>query len=159
MVSFSSVTWLTVSAQVLFVLQLIDRIIESQNVWVWKGPLWVIPLRRAARQQVSPSLYWCMGLFLPRCRTLHLPLLIFIRFLPTQLSSLSRSCWMAAQPSGVSTTPPSFVSSANLLRVCSVPSSRTSMNKRNKTGPRTEPWGTPLATGLRLDSALLITTL
>jgi len=40
-----------------------------------------------------------------------------IRFLSAQLSSLSRSRWMAAQPSGVSTTPPSFVSSANLLRV------------------------------------------
>ena len=29
-------------------------------------------LHRAAFQQVSPSLCWCMGLFLPRCRTLHL---------------------------------------------------------------------------------------
>ena len=26
----------------------------------------------------APSLYWCMGLLLPRCRTLHLPLLNFI---------------------------------------------------------------------------------
>ena len=59
----------------------------------------------------TPSLYWCMGLFLPRCRTLHLPLLNFIRFLSAQLSSLSRSHWMAAQAAGVSTTPPSFVSS------------------------------------------------
>jgi len=28
----------------------------------------------------APSLYWCIGLFLPRCRTLPLPLLNFIRF-------------------------------------------------------------------------------
>jgi len=53
-----------------------------------------VPLCRAALQQVSPSLYWCMGLFLPRCRTLYLPFLNFIRFLSAQLFSLSRSCWM-----------------------------------------------------------------
>ena len=45
----------------------------------------------------APSLYWCMGLFLSRYRTLHLSMLNFIRFLSTQLSSLSRSHWMAAQ--------------------------------------------------------------
>jgi len=39
-----------------------------------------------------------------------LPLLNLIRFLSAQLSSLSRSCWMAAQPAGASTTPPSLVS-------------------------------------------------
>ena len=48
-----------------------------------------VPLHRAALQQVRPSLYWCMGLFLPRCRTLHLPLLYLISFLSAQLSSLS----------------------------------------------------------------------
>jgi len=88
----------------------------------------------------APSLSWCMGLFLPRCRTLHLPLLSFIRFLCAQLSSLSRFRWMAAQPSGVSTTPPSFVSSANLLRVHFVLLSRSLMNELNKTGPSTEAW-------------------
>jgi len=54
-----------------------------------------VPLHSAALQQVHPSLYWCLGLFLPRCRTLPLPLLIFIRLLCAQLSSLSRSRWMA----------------------------------------------------------------
>jgi len=44
------------------------------------------------------SLYWCMGLFLPRCRTLHLPSSIFMRLLCAQLSSLFRSHWKAAQP-------------------------------------------------------------
>jgi len=57
-----------------------------------------VPLRRAALQQVRPSLYWCMGLFLPRCRTLHLPWLNFVRFLSAQLSSLSRSMAVPAQP-------------------------------------------------------------
>jgi len=51
---------------------------------------------------------------------------------------------MAAQPSGVSTTPPSLVSSANLLRVHSNSSSRSLMKKLNKVGPSTDPWGTPL---------------
>lgn len=38
-----------------------------------------------------PSLYWCMGLFLPRCRTSHFPLLNFMRFLYAHFSSLPRS--------------------------------------------------------------------
>jgi len=66
---------------------------------------------------------------------------------------------MAAQPSGVSTTPPSLVSPADLLRVHSNSSSRSLMKKLNKTGPSTDPWGTPLVTGLQLDSAPLMTTL
>ena len=70
------------------------------------------------------SLYWCMELFLCRCSTLNLTLLNSMRFLSAQLSHLSRTCWMAAQPSGVSTTPPSLVSSVNLLRVHSVCSFR-----------------------------------
>lgn len=42
-------------------------------------------LHRAGLQQVSPSLYQCLGLFLLRCRTLCLPLLDFRRF--TSLNS------------------------------------------------------------------------
>ena len=107
----------------------------------------------------TPSLYRCMGLFLPRCRNLHLPVLNLIRFLSDKLSILSRSRWMVAQPFGVSTTPLSLVSSANLLRLHSNSSSRSLMKKLNKTGPSTDPWETPLVTGLQLDSALLMTTL
>ena len=51
------------------------------------------------------------------------------------------------------------LSSANLLRVHSNSSSRLLMKKLNKTGPSTDPWGTPLVTGLLLDSAPLMTTL
>ena len=75
----------------------------------------------------TPNLYWCMQLLLPRWRTLHL--LTIIRILSTQLSSLSRSHWMVTQPSGVSATPPSFVSPANLLRVHSMPSFRSLIKK------------------------------
>jgi len=38
-----------------------------------------------------------------------------------------------------------------LLRVHSNSSSRSLMKKLNKTGPSTDPWGTPLVTGLQLD--------
>ena len=93
-----------------------------------------VPLRRAALQQGRPSLYWCLGLFLPRGRTLHLPLLNLIRFLSAHLSSLSRSRWMAAQPASVSTTPPSLVSSANWLRVHSNRQSVVGWLKRRGTG-------------------------
>ncbi|KAK4809169.1 hypothetical protein QYF61_006427 [Mycteria americana] len=46
-----------------------------------------------------------------------------------------------------STLPPSLVSSANGLRVHSIPSSRSLIKTLNRTGPNTEPWGTPLVTG------------
>ena len=89
----------------------------------------------------APSLYWCLVLFLYRCRTLHFPLLNFMRFPSVHLSSLSRFLRMAAWPSGISGTPHSFVSSADLLKVHSVPSSRSSMKMLNGTGPSINPWG------------------
>jgi len=61
---------------------------------------------------------------------------------------------MASQPSGVSATPPSFASSINLLRVHSVPSSRSPMKMLNKT--EHQDWWIP---GHKLDSVLPITTL
>ena len=60
---------------------------------------------------------------------------------------------MAAQPSGVSATPPSFVSSANLLRVDSIPSSRLLIE--NTEQDQTQHCK---MAGLHLDSARLITT-
>ena len=106
-----------------------------------------------------PSLYWCMGLFLPRCRTLHLPLLNLIRFLSAQLSSLSRCHWMAAQPAWCIYHSSQFCVISKLGEVHSNSSSRSLMNKLNKTGPSTDPWGTPLVTSLQLDSVPLMTTL
>lgn len=64
--------------------------------------------------------HWCMGMLLPRCRTLQFSLLNLMTFLLTHL----RSFWMAALPSTVTATPPSLVSPANLLRLHSAPSSR-----------------------------------
>jgi len=56
---------------------------------------------------------------------------------------------MVPQPSCVSATPHSFVLSVNLLKVDSIPSSRSLMKMLNKTRPNTDPWGTPLVTGLQ----------
>ncbi len=54
-------------------------------------------------------------------------------------------------PSSVSTAPLSLVSSANLLRVYSIPSSMSLIKMLKSTSPKTDPWGTPLVTGLHLD--------
>ena len=110
------------------------------------------------RSWSAPSMYWCMDLFLPRCRTLHFPSLNFMRFLSAHSSSLLRSLGMAAQPSGVSATPRSLVSSAYFLRVHSVTTSRSVMKMLNSMRSGINCWGTPLVTGLQLDFMLLITT-
>lgn len=57
--------------------------------------------------QLASSMYWCLGV-LPRCRI-----------------ECFRSLWTSAQPFGLSATPPSSVSSANLLRVHPDPPSRS----------------------------------
>ena len=82
------------------------------------------------------TLYSSMRLLLLECSTLHLSLLNLRRSLTVQLSSQSRSRWMAAQTFGASATPPSFESSAHLLRVHSILSSRSLMKMLNKTRPR-----------------------
>ena len=58
-----------------------------------------------------------------------------------QLSNVSRSLCKASLPSGRSTLQASLVSSANLLRVHSIPSSRSSIKILKRTGPSTDPWG------------------
>ncbi|KAK4811770.1 LOW QUALITY PROTEIN: hypothetical protein QYF61_005338 [Mycteria americana] len=87
----------------------------------------------------SPSLYPRLGLPRLRCMTLPLALLNFMSFARAHLSSLSRSLWMASLPSRVSTTPLSLVSSANLLRVPSVPLSMSPTKMLNNTGASTDP--------------------
>ena len=69
------------------------QVLSAQLLWSWS----------------APSVYWYAGLFFLRCRSSHFPLLNFMRFLPAHFSSLPRSLWMAAQPSGVSATPSSFL--------------------------------------------------
>ncbi|KAK4817624.1 LOW QUALITY PROTEIN: hypothetical protein QYF61_021527, partial [Mycteria americana] len=66
---------------------------------------------------------------------------------------------LAFLPSSRSTLPHNLVSSANLLRVHSIPLSRSLIKILNRTGPSTEPWGTPLVTGRQLDLTPFTTTL
>lgn len=57
---------------------------------------------------------------------------------------------LAAQPCGISATPPGFVSSANSLRVCSAPSGSL-MRMLNRIGAGIVPWSTLIVTGFQLD--------
>ncbi|KAK4828032.1 hypothetical protein QYF61_022809 [Mycteria americana] len=74
-------------------------------------------------------------------------------------SSLSRSLCRASLPSSRLTLLPSLLSSANLLRVHSIPLSRSLIKILKKTGPKTKPWGTPLVTSCQLDLTLFTTSL
>jgi len=73
--------------------------------------------------------------------------------------SLSRFLWMIALPSIVSDAPLSSVSSANLLRMHSIPSSTSLIKMLKNTSPNTHPQGTPPMISLCLDMELLTTTL
>ena len=105
-----------------------------------------------------PNTYWCMGLCLPRHRTLCFSLLNFMRCLSAHFSSLLRSLWMVAQPCSVSATPSGHVSSANFLRVQSASSSKSLMKMFNGIGSSMGPWRT-LLFSRQLDFMPLITTL
>jgi len=96
------------------------------------------------------SLYICLGFLRPKCKPLHFAVLNLIRFTRAQLSSLLTPL------NGI----PSFLlSSVNLLRVHSIPSSMLLMKMLKSTGPKTDPWGTPLVTSLHLDIEPSVTTL
>ena len=94
---------------------------------------------QAAFQLGDPQHILCMGLVFPRCRTFHFSRLNFSRVLSAHFSSLLRSCWTAAGPSGLTASPPIFVSSANLLQGCSAPPPRSLMKILNRTGPSVIP--------------------
>lgn len=87
---------------------------------------------------VVPRMYWWLGLFLHRCRTLNFPFLNSMKFLSAHLSSLLKTFWMAAEFSSISDTPHKFVSSMDLLGY-TAPSSRSLMKKLNRTGCSIEP--------------------
>ncbi|KAM9656645.1 uncharacterized protein ACIBXB_008917 isoform 1-T1 [Morphnus guianensis] len=113
----------------------------------------------AAFQPLFPKPVVLHGVAVTKCRTWHLALLNLIQLASAHRSSLSRSLCRAFLPSSRSTLPPNLVSSANLLRVHSNPSSKSSIKILNRTGPSTEPWGTPLVTSRQLDLTPFTTTL
>ena len=98
-----------------------------------------------------PSLYSYLGLPWSKCKTLHFALLNLIRFRWANFLNLSRFLWMASLPSAVSTAPLSLVSSANLLRVHSIPSPMPLIKMLKSIRPKTDSWGTPLISNLYLD--------
>lgn len=72
---------------------------------------------------------------------------------------MTRSHWMAAQFPGLSVTPQSFASSANLQRVHCALWSRSLMQWLNGTKASADPCGTPRVTLFQQDFASLTTTL
>lgn len=82
-----------------------------------------------------------------------------MKLLSDPFSNLSGPLWVVAWPSDISAAPTGFVLSTNLLLVRSTTSSRLLMKISNKTEPSIVRWGTWIDNGLKLDFALLITTL
>lgn len=150
---------------------------KSWHCWGWK-PLsrahcWLMfnlmstktPISFSAKllsSWFSPSMYWCLGLFFHRCRTLQFSLLNFMRFLSTSLEFPPNSpgCWGSSdwQHNPLAYQPlPQFCVTCKFVEVHSATSS-TSPSK-NKTRPSIDTWDTPLVTGLQLGFVSLITTL
>lgn len=82
-----------------------------------------------------PRVYWCTAGFLHRGRDWLFPLLNHVKPLLAHLSSLLNTPWMATQPTGASTPPQCFVSSAN-----SVPLFRSLLNSLNSAESSISPW-------------------
>ena len=107
----------------------------------------------------SSCLYTYLGLHQLKCSILYLPLLNLIRLLWIHFSSLLRFLWKASLLSIVSTAPLRLVSPTNLLRVHSIPLSRSLINMLRSTGPMMDPWGTGLVISIQLDIELMTSTL
>jgi len=99
----------------------------------------------------SPSLYMYLGFSQPKYCTLQLALLNLIMFMYAPFQTYPDPSGRASLPSVVSTALLSLVSSANLLRVHSFPSSVSLIKMVKSTGPKTAPWGMLLITSLHLD--------
>ena len=69
-----------------------------------------------------PSIYWCLELFFPKCRTLHFSFLNHMRFLSVHFYILLKSF-----------STPHFKSSVKFLRIHSGPSSRSLMWRKSNT--------------------------
>lgn len=89
-------------------------------------------------------LSWCpscpVKLFHTWRRTLHLPLLNFLRFPSAHLSRMQRSFQIAALLSSVTVVPPSLVSLTNLMCRQSIPSSRSLLKVLNSICPSVHPF-------------------
>ncbi|KAK4807049.1 hypothetical protein QYF61_018390 [Mycteria americana] len=92
-------------------------------------------LHRAALNPFIPQPVLILGIAPTQGQDPDLALLNLMKFTWTHFSKLSRSIWMASLLSSISTAPLSLVSSANLLRVHSIPLSMSLMKVLNIIGP------------------------
>ena len=100
-----------------------------------------------------------MFFFLVIHRTLHFAGWNSICHSSSHFSSLFKSYCNFPQSSIAETVRYTIVSSANRrIWECFVYCGISSMKIRNRIGPRTDPWGTPLVTGTDLDSSPSIMT-
>ena len=101
-----------------------------------------------------PFILYSWWLFrVPRCITLHLSMLNGSCQAADQLASASISCCSILHSSGLSTVLNTFVSSANIFTTELIESGKSLIYIKNRTGPRTLPWGTPLTTSSHPDLA------
>jgi len=99
-----------------------------------------ILLFRAVLDLTSAQHAFVIGVSWLRCRTLHLPLLNFMRFTRMHFSNQLMSLWKACHSSSVSTAPHSLVL-ANLLRPHSISLSALPAKTLNSGCPNTDSWG------------------
>lgn len=107
---------------------------------------------QASFKPIGPQPVLVLGLFLPYGRTWHFSFVELHRVpLHMLFLQLFQVLWIAAHPSGLANTTPSFLSSAALVKVHSISSSRSLVKKLKSTCPSIDPWGTSLVTVLQLD--------
>ena len=81
-----------------------------------------------------------------------------MRFTQAHFSSLSKSLWVASWPFWCVSCITQLGVTCKLAEAA-LHLAKSLMKKLNSTGPSTDPWGTPLVTGVHLDIELLTTTL
>src|SRR5579872_3903483 len=100
---------------------------------------------------ISPKSYDAT-LLCPTCITAHLSTLKLICQSAAHSCRLSKSLCSAATSSKLATCLQSFVSSANFANLEIILLSKSLIYTKNKTGPNTEPCGTPLVTSRQCES-------
>ena len=95
--------------------------------------------------------YSCSLLFRPKCRTTHFEVLNDINHLSDHSTKRDKSCCMMFLSASLLTLPYSFVSSANFTMELMRLESRSLMKMAKRTGPKTDPRGTPLDTAFQAD--------
>lgn len=107
----------------------------------------------------APNICQYLGLFLLCVRKWHFPLLNFMRSLLVHFFILSRSLWMAAQLSDVSTSPPNFVITHKLAEGAGSCTVIQFIKEGINIDPSIDTWGRLLVTGLQMHFVSLITRL